>query len=260
MSAKPAPRFGGGGEKCKTCDKTVYPNERISYDNGTWHQLCFKCQSCRSTLSLTAVAMINGDLYCKTCFKKIFMREGKYSTFEKSLPKDVVDKLANMPSGGTDKQPSPVVSRSASISIPASTTSSAATTTPQTPVAQLQAAIEKKDVSHCQSLLTTHGSTLLFSQVKTGATVLEWSLTSYMHKATGVKLVEWLEAKVNETNSLLRQNGLTSPLEGKEGSGLRSGGREQVVEESKESTEVVAEGAEAESESNDGAAEVEVTA
>ena len=42
MAAKPAPRFGGGGEKCKTCDKTVYPQERISYDNGTWHQLCFK--------------------------------------------------------------------------------------------------------------------------------------------------------------------------------------------------------------------------
>ena len=269
MSVKP--RFGGGGEKCKTCEQTVYPNERISYDNGTWHQLCFKCLSCRSTLSLTAVAMINGDLYCKTCFKKTFLREGKYSTFQ-SLPREVGAQLthtASMASEGRDRQPSSpsVPVRSASVSVTGrsasssvtvrspstsvtSTAASAAPTTPQTPVAQLQAAIERKDVTHCQTLLTSHGAGLLFEHVKSGVTLLEWSLTSYMHKATGVRLVDWLQAKVEETNRLVKQNGLVSPLEGSDSQQRAS---EVQVEESKESTE-------AETEPADAANEVEVTA
>ena len=264
MSVKAAPRFGGGGEKCKTCDKTVYPNERISYDNGTWHQLCFKCTSCRSTLSLTAVAMINGTLYCKTCFKKIFMREGKYSTFE-SLPKDVAAQLTHAASiaatTSSDKQPVPVPARSASVSV-TSSAGSAATTAPQTPLDKLQSAIERKDVAQCHTLLATYGASLLFEHVKSGATVLEWSLTSYMHKATGVKLVEWLETKMEETNRLLKQSGLSSPLEGNEQQ-LQQGKLAHVEEESKESTETVTEGVETETEPVDAAAEaneVEVTA
>ena len=235
--AKTAPRFGGGGEKCKTCTKTVYPNERISYDNGTWHQLCFKCIQCRSTLSLTAVAMISGDLYCKTCFKKIFLREGRYSTFEAnkgSLPKDVAAELTHAASMGTptsEKEPSPVVSRSASVintstSATHSSSPSIAAASPQTPVARLQAAVEQKDFAACQALLTAHGAALLFEPVASGVSVLEWSLTSYMHKTMGGKLVEWLRGAVGETGKLLKDNGLASPLEGKEG---------QKVEESKES-------------------------
>ncbi len=209
------------------------------------------------------MAMINGDLYCKTCFKKIFMREGKYSTFEKPLPKDVAQHLTHAasmatPASDADKQPSPTVSRSASVisgsSAPAAASTSAApsrsgsvsitSAATTTPVGQLQAAIERKDVSQCQSLLGSHGAALLFEPVKSGATVLEWSLTSYMHKATGTKLIEWLQTAVNETNTVLRQNGLVSPLAGKES--------ERQAEESKEST---SEGTEAEGESTEVASE-----
>src|ERR1700710_946162 len=58
--------------------------ELIQYDNQDFHNECFKCLQCKGTLSLAAVAMINGDLYCKTCFKKIFLKEGKYTSFQKT--------------------------------------------------------------------------------------------------------------------------------------------------------------------------------
>jgi len=38
--------------------------------------------------------MINKDLYCKNCFKRIFTKEGKYSSFgEKTLPKAEAERL-----------------------------------------------------------------------------------------------------------------------------------------------------------------------
>lgn len=80
-------QLGGVAPKCKYCSESVYPNEKIDYDGVSYHTSCFKCQNCKSVLTLTAVAMISGDLYCKTCFKKIFLKEGRYSSFgDKTLP------------------------------------------------------------------------------------------------------------------------------------------------------------------------------
>src|SRR5689334_15689834 len=76
------PRFGSVAPKCTRCTKSVYPQEMIEYDKQTFHNTCFKCLECKATLSLSAVAMIKGDLFCKNCFKRIFMREGKYTSFE----------------------------------------------------------------------------------------------------------------------------------------------------------------------------------
>jgi len=90
--------------------ESVYPQEKIDYDGSTYHDKCFKCTQCRSTLSLTAVAMIKGTLYCKTCFKKIFLKAGKYSDFDGgNLSKDELAKLAEdsqSPSAGHQSTPS----------------------------------------------------------------------------------------------------------------------------------------------------------
>jgi len=62
--------------------------ERIDYDGQTYHTTCFKCLQCRNVISLSAVAMIKGDLYCKNCFMRIFKSKGQYSSFgDKTLPK-----------------------------------------------------------------------------------------------------------------------------------------------------------------------------
>jgi len=73
--------------KCTVCEKTVYDQERQSYDNRHWHQACFKCLSCKSRVNVKSVAMIKGDLYCKPCFLKVFKEKGSYASFGvKTLP------------------------------------------------------------------------------------------------------------------------------------------------------------------------------
>jgi hypothetical protein len=82
-----------GGNKCYVCNKTAYEMESLTYDKMTFHKNCFKCLSCKRTISLSAVAMIKSDLYCKTCFLRIFKEKGKYSSFgEKTLPKAEIGK------------------------------------------------------------------------------------------------------------------------------------------------------------------------
>jgi len=81
VGARPRLSLGGGGNKCKVCNKTVYPNEQIAYDKQFYHAECFKCLKCKSRVPLVNVAMISGDLYCKACFKRIFAEKGKYTSF-----------------------------------------------------------------------------------------------------------------------------------------------------------------------------------
>jgi hypothetical protein len=73
--------FGTPAPKCKACGKSVFPMEKIEYDNQIFHEACFKCQKCKSRVILANVAMIKGDLYCKPCFKKTFAEKGSYATF-----------------------------------------------------------------------------------------------------------------------------------------------------------------------------------
>lgn len=76
------PQWGGGGEKCPRCQKTVYPAEKLSACSASWHKGCFKCKTCKSISSafhLTLQGLIIGnsgltlasykdfqqDVYCK---------------------------------------------------------------------------------------------------------------------------------------------------------------------------------------------------
>jgi len=80
-AARPRFSFGGGGNKCATCAKTVYANEQVLYDSKYYHTECFKCSKCKTRLALVNVAVISGDLYCKPCFKKVFAEKGSYNSF-----------------------------------------------------------------------------------------------------------------------------------------------------------------------------------
>lgn len=44
--------FSGTQQKCKVCTKTVYPMDQLSTDGVVFHRSCFKCQHCKSTLSV----------------------------------------------------------------------------------------------------------------------------------------------------------------------------------------------------------------
>lgn len=233
-TAKPKFQFGGGGEKCKTCTKTVYPQEKICYDQGVWHTGCFKCLSCKSTLSLTAVAMIDGQLYCKTCFKKTFLREGRYSTF--NTQKFAEAKAGGGSGGGSGSASGQSTPPSETVTNTSVTVSEATQTSPsnanastdsstdaitdsvadftitnissasRSPLEQLVFAIESKDSVIVQSLVNKHGLSLLFQPYKSCASIIEWSVGNYLHKAMGVKMIEMMKEMLNDA-------GLLKPVE-----------------------------------------------
>jgi len=45
--------FGGGGEKCKGCGKTVYMAEKLLMQNQIWHIECLRCVECNKKLTGT---------------------------------------------------------------------------------------------------------------------------------------------------------------------------------------------------------------
>lgn len=64
-------KFGGGGTKCKICDKTAYPAETISFEKIPYHVDCFRCIDCNQKMAgPSKAALYDEKLYCQSCFKK----------------------------------------------------------------------------------------------------------------------------------------------------------------------------------------------
>jgi len=64
-------RFGGGGNPCTDCAKTVYPAEAIQFDQKIYHAACFKCSKCnKNNLAPSDAAMFDAKVYCKMCFTR----------------------------------------------------------------------------------------------------------------------------------------------------------------------------------------------
>jgi cysteine/glycine-rich protein len=84
--------------------------EKITYDGIDYHKTCFKCLKCSKTMTISAVAKIKGDLYCKNCFKAIFKEKGNYASFgAKTLAQNAPYKdLAAAGMEGAAKEETPV--------------------------------------------------------------------------------------------------------------------------------------------------------
>eukprot|EP01099_Mayorella_cantabrigiensis_P006123 TRINITY_DN5065_c0_g1_i1.p1 TRINITY_DN5065_c0_g1~~TRINITY_DN5065_c0_g1_i1.p1 ORF type:complete len:166 (+),score=50.43 TRINITY_DN5065_c0_g1_i1:78-575(+) len=52
--------------KCGSCNKTVYPTEKVDAVGKAWHKACFKCQddTCHITLNLNNFKGHEGKVYC----------------------------------------------------------------------------------------------------------------------------------------------------------------------------------------------------
>lgn len=46
--------FLGTQQKCKACEKTVYPVDQLSADGTSYHKACFRCSHCKGTLKVFA--------------------------------------------------------------------------------------------------------------------------------------------------------------------------------------------------------------
>lgn len=49
--------FIGTQQKCKACEKTVYPVELLSADGVNYHKSCFKCSHCKGTLKVLLLCL-----------------------------------------------------------------------------------------------------------------------------------------------------------------------------------------------------------
>uniref|UniRef100_A0A0D9VSA7 LIM zinc-binding domain-containing protein n=1 Tax=Leersia perrieri TaxID=77586 RepID=A0A0D9VSA7_9ORYZ len=85
--------FSGTQQKCKVCTKTVYPMDQLSTDGVVFHRSCFKCQHCKSTLSLGNYSSIEGVPYCKPHFEQLFKETGSYNKSFQSPAKPATEKL-----------------------------------------------------------------------------------------------------------------------------------------------------------------------
>ena len=60
--------------RCQACDDVIQlDEERIEYDNYTWHvnEQCFRCSVCRKSLMDSDFNVQNGDVFClKNCAQK----------------------------------------------------------------------------------------------------------------------------------------------------------------------------------------------
>jgi len=67
-SAGPS-KFGGGGQKCTVCDKTVYAAETVAYEKKPYHGECFKCSVCSKKMTPSGAALFEEKLFCTKCFE-----------------------------------------------------------------------------------------------------------------------------------------------------------------------------------------------
>lgn len=79
IPAKPVKKFQlPARELCVTCQKTVYPMERLVANQQVFHNVCFRCSHCNMKLSLGSFASLHGNVYCKPHFSQLFKAKGNY--------------------------------------------------------------------------------------------------------------------------------------------------------------------------------------
>ena len=68
------PTFGGGGEKCILCAKSVYPAEKVTTNSGNiFHKNCCRCTKCDRVLTCATASESSTThrLYCKVHYEEI---------------------------------------------------------------------------------------------------------------------------------------------------------------------------------------------
>jgi cysteine/glycine-rich protein len=69
-------KFGGGGDKCEICEKTVYSAEALSFEKKKYHAACFTCSACSKKMTPAVAAQFQEEgeekaqLFCTKCFKE----------------------------------------------------------------------------------------------------------------------------------------------------------------------------------------------
>ena len=83
-------KFGGGGNKCFTCKKTVYvADKQVQVDSSYLHIQCFKCDFCKIQLNKHNYAIVDEPddhgIYCKA--HRLQRHRELHAEHEKNSPK-----------------------------------------------------------------------------------------------------------------------------------------------------------------------------
>lgn len=57
---------------CQRCGKKVFAAEKIAASGGVFHTCCFTCYCCCKQLEICNVFEACGEIYCKSCYRKLF--------------------------------------------------------------------------------------------------------------------------------------------------------------------------------------------
>ncbi|KAL1519921.1 hypothetical protein AB1Y20_023409 [Prymnesium parvum] len=83
-------RYGGGGDKCFKCGKTVYAAESFLAQGHVLHRECFRCAHCDAKLlNSPNWEMLKGDFFCQAHFLQRVRTDGgraKNELQEKEIP------------------------------------------------------------------------------------------------------------------------------------------------------------------------------
>ncbi|XP_050525657.1 uncharacterized protein LOC126896709 isoform X16 [Daktulosphaira vitifoliae] len=63
---------------CESCEKKVYPLEKVEIEGRPFHRTCFKCTQCQCVLRMDTFTWNNNRLYCLPHFKRLFISKGNY--------------------------------------------------------------------------------------------------------------------------------------------------------------------------------------
>jgi len=61
-----------GSDKCPRCDKSVFHGEEVKAVGKRYHEECFKCFSCKISLTPIDVQDRDGEIYCRKCYGQNF--------------------------------------------------------------------------------------------------------------------------------------------------------------------------------------------
>lgn len=74
--------FGGTQDKCVSCNKTVYPLEKVGVDGTSYHRNCFKCSHGGCVISPSNYVAHEQRLYCRHHHTQLFKQKGNFSQLD----------------------------------------------------------------------------------------------------------------------------------------------------------------------------------
>lgn len=96
-----ASKFGGGGQKCTVCDKTVYAAETVSYEKKAYHAACFACTVCSKKITPSSAALFEEKIICTKCFGEGGYRQKQVSSKTTHSSGGADPRFAKFGGGGT---------------------------------------------------------------------------------------------------------------------------------------------------------------